>query len=742
MEASPGGRAGRSTVVAAVLFWSVAQIAEGQETGAPPTSPPDLTPTRTTVAPVIDGRVVDDPAYADATPARGFWQTTPDEGQPASQETEVYVVYDDTAIYFGVVLHDDDPETIVVAGNRRDDSLVETDSFQIILDTYHDTQTGFVFGTNPYGIQYDGQVNREGQGGFRGGGGFNRNWDGVWEVRARITEIGWVAEFAIPFRTLRYPSDQDQTWGLNFQRNIRRRNENAFWAPLPRQFNLYRLSLAGTLSGFEPPPQRNLKVTPYALVEWLEEGEEAAEREDNQEIGLDVKYSVTPSLTLDATVNTDFAQVEVDEFQINLDRFNLFFPEKRPFFLENAGYFSVGVPRELELFYSRRIGLGPDGEVIPIDYGLRLSGKAADKYNVGVLFMQTDELEDVAPENRFAVARISRDLPNRSSIGALFTGRKASGSDVPASEVDNYTYSIDGRWGIGENGLISGFIAQTETPGEAEDEHAFRLGGSFNSEDWSYNLFYTEIGEGFNPEVGFLIREGFRKAEGFLLRRFRPKDWFGIQELRPHISYTGYWDFDGFHETGFLHVDNHWEWKSGYEIHTGVNFTTEGLKEPFEIFEDIIIPPGTYDNVEGQIVFFTNRGAPFVFETRIVAGGFFDGHRVALSPGINFRLGEQFTTEVNWFYNDISLEGGDFETNLGRMRISYSFTPQIFVQALIQYNDVAEVWATNLRFGWLDRASTGLYVVYNEVRDIAGAGTGIPDRSLTIKYSKMFDLLR
>ena len=738
MEYSYGGRAGRG--LAAALVWIAAPHAAARAAEAP-SSPPSLEPARIAVAPTLDGDVLADPAYADAEPARGFWQTRPDEGQPASQKTEVYVVYDDENLYFGVVCYDEDPDSIIVSGNRRDDPLVETDSFQLILDTYHDTQTGFVFGTNPYGIEYDGQVNREGQGGFRGAGGFNLNWDGDWEVEAAISDIGWSAEFVIPFRTLRYPRSDAQTWGLNFQRNIRRRNENAFWAPLPRQFGLYRLSLAGTLEGLEVPSQRNLKLTPYALAEWTEEGVEGAPREDNQEVGLDVKYSVTPSLTLDATINTDFAQVEADELQINLDRFNLFFPEKRPFFLENAGYFAVGVPQELELFYSRRIGLGPDGEVIPIEWGLRLSGKAADRYNLGVLYMQTDEVKSVAPRNDFAVARLSRDLPNRSSIGALFAGRRGSGREA-AAEDENFTYSIDGSWGIGENGLVSGFVARTDTPGEEEDQHAFRLGGTFDSEDWSYQLFYTEVADGFNPEVGFLIREGFRKPEGFLMRRIRPKDMWGLQELRPHVSYTGYWDFDGFQETGFLHVDNHWEWKSGYEVHTGVNFTREGLTEPFEIFEGIVVPPGTYDNTEAQIIFFTNRGAPVVFETRIVAGGFFDGDRVALSPLFSFRIGERFTTQLNWQYNDIDLEAGAFETNLGRLRVSYAFTPQIFVQALVQYNDVADIWATNLRLGWLNRASTGLYVVYNEVRDLAGAGTGIPDRSLTIKYSRMFDLLK
>ena len=329
--------------------------------------------------PTIDGIVVEDPVWADAPVVTGFTQTTPDEGQPSSERTEVRILYGQDTLYFGVICYVADVDSIIVSDSRRDTSLDETDSFQIILDTYLDKQSGFVFGTNPAGLEYDGQVTNEGQGSGRfggggggrpgqrsqsqrgSGGGFNLNWDGVWQVRARTTEVGWTAEFAIPFRTLRYPSGQRQTWGVNFQRNIRNRNESAFWAPLPRQFNLYRLSLAGELQGIEVPAQRNLKLTPYLLGEALRRDATPGTTALG-DFGADLKYSVTPSMTLDLTYNTDFAQVEVDEEQVNLDRFNLFFPEKRPFFLENAGLFSVGVPGQVEVFFSRRIGISGGGE--------------------------------------------------------------------------------------------------------------------------------------------------------------------------------------------------------------------------------------------------------------------------------------------------------------------------------------------------------------------------------------------
>jgi hypothetical protein len=275
-----------------------------------------------------------------------------------------------------------------------------------------------------------------------------------------------------------------------------------------------------------------------------------------------------------------------------------------------------------------------------------------------------------------------------------------------------------------------------------EDEYAWRLSGQYDSERWSMSAGYDEVAEGFNPEVGFLSRRGYRKPSAFVMRRIRPQNMGKIFELRPHASYRGFWTFDDFQETGFLHIDNHWEFRNGAEVHTGINFTHEGLTEPFEIAEGIVIPTGTYKNTEAQIVAFSNRSAPLSFEARLVAGGFFSGDRVAFSPGLRYRIGDRFTSSLDWQYNDIDLTEGQFKTNLARMRVSYSFTLRLFVQTLIQYSDRDEVWATNLRIGWLNTASTGLYLVYNEIRDTGDLNTGIPDRRLVLKYSHLFDVLK
>ncbi|MCG8455154.1 MAG: carbohydrate binding family 9 domain-containing protein [Holophagales bacterium] len=711
--------------------------AAGARQAGDPAPRPTLAAAPIAQPPALDGDVAGDPAWMGLPAAAGFVQTTPDEGRPATERTEVFVAFDESRLYIGVICHDRDPDGIIISDSRRDASLSETDSFRVLLDTFGDRQTGFVFGTNPAGIQYDGQVTGDGEGSMGAAGGFNLDWDGAWQVAARVHEGGWSAEMAIPFRTLRFAPGSGQTWGLNFQRNIRRRNETAFWSPLPRQMGLERVSLAGTLSGVEVPRQRLLQLTPYLLAE-AREGVDGTDASDEDfEAGFDLKVGLTPALTLDATVNTDFAQVEADVQQINLDRFSLFFPEKRPFFLENAGLFGVGVSEEIELFFSRRIGIGPSGQDIPILGGLRLSGKAG-RTNLGLLAMGTDEVEGIAPEERFAVVRVSQDLGERSSLGLIATHRQAEGAaDEPG---DRRTYGVDGRWGFHPNAELVAFAARTETPGESRDEHAFRLGGSWDSEVLDASINYSEVGEGFDPAVGFVSRTGFRKADGFVLVRHRPEGFLGLHELRPHISYRGFWDFDGFQETGFLHIDNHWEWSNGHEVHTGINFTREGVKVPFEIAPGVVVPAGTYDHSEIALVAFTNRGAPVSGYVRIVKGGFFGGDRLAVRPSALFRFGEKVNGEVAWTYNDIELPGGAFETHLGRLRLSYSWSTDVFVDALAQYNDRRDQWSANVRFGWRHDASTGFFLVYDEIQEV-GRLSGEAQRRLILKFSRLFDLL-
>jgi len=696
------------------------------------------------VAPTIDGHVLDDPAWQGAEPITGFWQIQPNAGQPASQRTEVFVGFTETALHIAVVAYDDEPLEIITTDSRRDSSLDDTDSFRVIIDGLLDRQNGYVFGTNSAGLEFDGQVSREGEGQFipGGSGGLNLNWDAPWIVKAAISDIGWSAEMEIPFTSLRFGTGEEQVWGFNFERRIRRNNEIAFWASLSQERTLYRVSEAGSIEGIGVPRLRNLQITPFILGK-ARRGGNLTGTETDQEVGLDLKYSITPSLTLDATYNTDFAQVEVDDEQVNLDRFTLFFPEKRPFFLENAGQFTVGNPREVELFFSRRIGIA-NGTQTPIGGGLRLSGKLGTTTNVGLLYMGSDAVPSIASQSTYMVARVNQELANRSQIGMLVIDRSGDGSLAGNGDDDqNQTYSVDGRLGIGENLLFQGWVARTKTPGLNGKDDAFSISGNFDNADWSSAFAYTEVGGDFNPEVGFLFRSDYRKINGLLLRRIRPDNLWNLFEIRPHIVYTGFWDFEGFQETGFLHLDSQWELQSGTIIQTAVNFTKEGVKEPFDIVDGVTIQPGTYDHTEVVLRYLGDRSAALNFSFSTTIGGRFGGDRISLSPTVRYRIGEKFSSELALDYNgfDLPVPGGNFTANLVRLRLSYSFTPRVLLQILAQYNEPADEISTNLRFSWLHSASTGLFLVYNEI-DERGLGARPRGREFIIKFSHIFDVLQ
>jgi hypothetical protein len=256
---------------------------------------------------------------------------------------------------------------------------------------------------------------------------------------------------------------------------------------------------------------------------------------------------------------------------------------------------------------------------------------------------------------------------------------------------------------------------------------------------------YQEVGDNFNPEVGFLTRGGYRKPDVRVMTRFRPRDFIKLQEVRPHMAYRSFWGFDGFQETSYLHLDNHWQFRDSTEIHTGVNVTTEGVRTPFEIYPGVFVPPGTYDNAEMQLVTMTNQGAPVSLNMQTFIGGFFSGNRVTLNPTLRIRPSEAFNLEVAYSRNDVNLPEGDFVTNLVRTRVSYAFNARTFVQSLLQYNDRSDLWSINVRLGWLQAANTGLFIVYNDTRGLYDLFPSSPrrmDRSLIVKFSRMFDILR
>jgi len=619
----------------------------------------------------------------------------------------------------------------------------------LILDTFRDQQNAFVFGTNPACIEYDGQVANEGQGGGRffgaggtnnrrqqsgSGAGFNLNWDASWSVATSRDERGWYAEFRIPFSTLRYSAGEAQSWGLNVARRVRRLNEQSFWAPVPRQFDQYRLSYSGTLSGLTPPAQRTAKVTPYVLQRAVRDYQAGdTELGYSGEVGGDAKVQVTSGLTLDLTLNTDFAQVEVDDAQTNLTRFSISFPEKRPFFLENAGYFSVG-GGGAELFFSRRIGIR-EGHAVPILGGGRVSGKAGG-LNVGLLHIRTDEVVGATAADAYSVVRLARELANRSRIGGSFMRR--------ASDLDgdwNNTFVADGQVGIGEAVTLSSFASRTETPGRTGRDHMVDVQGGYTTRDVRLSLNLREVGEDFNPEMGFLPRAGYRYMQVHGMTYLRPAR-HGIREIRPHASYFTYRDIDtGFQETSRIHVDSHVEWDSGMELHPAWNWVREGLNEDFEIAPGVIVPAGTYQGWGPAFVLFTDESAPVSFNGGFNGGSFLSGSRVNPYGTITVRRGSSFSASVRVDYNEVSLPEGDISVTLAGLRLAYFFTPRIYAQSLTQYSDQADSWSTNIRLGWLDEAGTGLFIVYNQANGFGTLARDTPlNRGLTIKYTRLFDV--
>jgi hypothetical protein len=672
----------------------------------------------------------------------------------------VRIVFDDEALYVGARLFDQDPRGILVGENRRDASLNETDAFLILLDTYRDGQNGFVFGTTPAGIEYDGQVTREGQGGATGqrmqrgsGGGFNLNWDGTWTVATHRDDEGWTAEFRIPFSTLRYAAGGDQVWGLNFSRRIRRKNEESFWAPLPVQYDLFRVSMAGRLEGLEAPARRTVALTPYVLTSGSRSYPDGSAGpglgRSGWDVGGDAKIGLGPSLTLDLTFNTDFAQVEVDDQQLNLTRFNLFFPEKRPFFLENAGTFSAGSPQAVELFFSRRIGI-ERGLAVPILAGTRLTGKVGGT-TLGLLTVRTESLNSgddapgmpatvIAAGNQFSVARALRELPGRSRLGAIAVSR------LNTDDGDDYnlTFGMDGRLGLGENATVDGYAARTVTPGLEGGQYAVSLSATYADPTWRLQGSAREVAEGFNPEVGFLPRSEYRFLSASVLRRYRFPEVSWFQELRPHISYREHLGLDGFSETRWIHIDSHFEFSNGAFFQLpAVNFTREGLREPFRIARDVIVPAGTYDNVEWGFAYNTDRSAPLSVDGRIDVGGFYNGNRVGGAITLDSRVGEGFRLSTRAQRYRVNLETGSFNTALYSVQAAYAFTPRVYVQSILQYNDQTENFSGNLRFGWLNSAGTGLFIVLNDLEHAGSLErTGIPrgpvERTLVIKFTRQW----
>ena len=543
-----------------------------------------VTTARTTDEITLDG-LLDEAAWELVEPATDFIQRFPNTGQVSQERTEVRFLYDDENIYIAFVCFDSEVDRAVVTQLTEDFNFRGSDSISLIFDSLHDQRSGFSFVVNVAGARADQQIINS---------GFNTDWDGVWDARTSQNEDGWIPELRIPFRTLRFSNDPNQVWGVNMSRRLLRLNEESYWAPIPVRYNLARVSLAGTLEGLEGISQgRNLKVTPFVTAGVLQSrpraeppGEFSTDKDFDG--GIDLKYSVTPSLTLDATYRTDFAQVEVDRQQVNLTRFNLFFPEKRDFFLENAATFSFGGGNNIVPFFSRRIGLSRAGTPIPIVGGVRLTGRI-DQFDVGFINMKT-ESEGTTPSNNFIVGRLKRNLLTNSWVGALITNR-----DSTIEDDYNRVYGADVHLEFNSRLFLDSFLLRSDTPGLTEKDQARQFQAAWRDDELTINGGYNEVQTNFNPEVGFVRRRNNTRYDGSVTwaPRFESSATFRNLFLAAGAQYFENGSTDEVEtRTQFAQVGIVFE--STASIHVGLNQTFDRLADPFRIRSDVEIPEGDY----------------------------------------------------------------------------------------------------------------------------------------------------
>ena len=693
--------------------------------------------------PRIDGSL-DETVYVEIRPVSGFTQIEPRNGAPASQQTEVWLLFDTAHVYVSARVWESDLDRMVANEMRHDANatLGQNEFFMVILDTFYDRRNGYLFGINPIGGRAEGQVSNESQ--------YNGDWNGIWESTVGRFEGGWTVEMAIPFKTLRYQPDAMQVWGVQVQRMNRWKNEINFLAPSdpargPSGFML--ASLFATAVGIEvPPPAMNLDVKPY-LVSDLTTDRAASPPLSNvadADLGLDVKYGVAESLVADFTYNTDFAQVEADQQQINLTRFSLFFPEKREFFLENQGTFAFGGAGAGPfggggdtpvLFYSRRIGLSRSREV-PIQAGGRLTGRLG-AFTLGVLNIRSDD-EPVsgALATNFTVARLKRDILRRSAVGLLFTNRSVAETGVGSTQ----TYGVDGTLAFFTNLSINTYWARTQTRGLAGGEVSYRGQLDYGGDRYGVQLEHLLVGDNFNPEVGFVRRDDMRKSHAQV--RFSPRP------AQPSIVRKYTWTGAGTYientagrvETREVRGEFGIELQSSDRMTVGYTGVYEFLPRPFRIAPGVVLPIGGYDFGVLRTSFNFGQHRRLYGGLTAEHGTFFDGQRTTLGVRQGrIRVTPKFALEPSFSINWVDLPAGSFTTKLVGSRVTYTMTPLMFVSAFLQYNSSRDAVATNVRLRWEYLPGSELFVVYNEQRDtLARTFPELMNRALIVKVNRLF----
>ena len=699
----------------------------------------------------LDGRL-DEAVYQTVHPITGLIQQIPDEGAPASERTDVWVLFDENSLYVTARAFESAPPSEWVANEMRHDvsQLRQNDSFSLLLDTFHDRRNGVAFLVTPIGGYSDFAVTNEGN--------VNTDWNIVWDMRTGRFEGGWTVEIEIPFKSLRYQPGETQVWGLQLRRIVRRRNEAAYLTALPISAargnsviaGLWRVSEAATLVGLEVPPLSiDVEIKPYGIAGLTTDlnASPPLENDPDADIGLDAKYRITQNLTADFTINTDFAQVEVDELQVNLTRFSLFFPEKREFFLEGRGNFdfargaarvSGGAPT---VFFSRRIGLQV-GQVVPIRAGGRVTGKVG-AFDVGLLNIQTGaEPTAGAVSTNFTVVRVKRDILRRSNIGAIFTNR----SESLVGQGSGQAYGVDGRLAFYDDFTLTGYLANTQTPARNGKDKSYQ--GSFDYAGDRYGLSYDHlvVEDRFIPEVGFLPRDNFRRNSASA--RFSPRPQ-SIDLIRRFVM-SGRFDHiatadEGELETREAQLLLESEFENSDQLSFFFNDHYELLTTPFPIAPGVTIPVGGYDFRNFRVSYRFGAQRPVSGQISVQTGGFWSGDNTAVSlTRGRVEITPQLSLEPSVSFNWVDLPEGSFTTQVARTRFTYTFTPRMFFSGLLQYSSSGDSFSTNLRFRWQYSPGSEIFVVFSEDRDTDPLApdrfTELRNRGLVVKINRLFRL--
>jgi hypothetical protein len=650
----------------------------------------------------IDGRL-DEPDW-DSTPSIGpLTQLEPLEGRPASEPTDVRMLVDDQALYIGIVCHEPHPGGLVSTQLTRDANLDVDDRVTIVLDPFFDHRNGFFFQVNPAGARSDGQISNNAQ-------SLTRDWDGIWDAAVTRNSEGWTAEIAIPFKTLRFRPDQT-VWGFNIERQIKHLFETDRWAAARVTSWIGNLADAGQLTGLETARQgHGLDVRPY-----VSGGRDTGEGQFTG--GLDVFKNLTPNLNASITVNTDFAETEADIRQVNLTRFPLFFPEKRTFFLEGAGVFDVaGLAGDTDLipFFTRRIGLHGDeltGGEVPIGVGAKIVGRQSD-YNIGVLDVETRDLPQASlrRQNLFA-ARVSRNVFEQSWVGAIITNGNPDGtgsSNLLGADARFATSKFRGD----KNIALDLFVQRTDDETLGGD-YAGGFGLTYPNDRWDLFLNWKQIGDTFQPALGFAPRVGIRRTNARIAFQPRPTRW-GIRqfffELEPeYITNLG----NRLENWRLFMAPFNVRTESGEHLEWNVIPEFEHLDLPFEISPGVILPVGSYQWHKYRAEANTATKRRWVIDFAYWWGGFYDGTRKQTGLGVTLKPNAHLSIAVRADRNDIALREGRFYTQVVTVRADYNFTSNVSWQNLQQYDNESRLLSFQSRFRWILRPGNDLFVVVN-----------------------------